>query len=158
MEKKFNASVDTVYGWLTDPKWLEARCLAMGEISAMCKTKKQAGGLNVTMQRRVHRDLNAVIAKVINPDSDIEIVENWSGDATRRTATYQLSLVGKPITVSASIELVAAGKGCVYRIQHIARVKVPLIGGVIEKFVISETEKGCADELEYLAAHLRKTK
>ena len=33
MEKKFNAPVDKVFGLLTDPKWLEARCLALGELS-----------------------------------------------------------------------------------------------------------------------------
>lgn len=110
------------------------------------------------MKRRVHRDLNAIVAKVINPDSDIEIVENWSGDACRRRGTYMLTVVGKPITVTADIELEAAGKACIYRIKHQARVKVPLIGGVIEKFMVSETEKGCADELNYLADYLKKNK
>ena len=42
MEKKFTAPVDKVFGLLTDSKWLEARCLALGELSASCKTKKAA--------------------------------------------------------------------------------------------------------------------
>jgi hypothetical protein len=62
----------------------------MGELSAKCSARK-SGGVQVTMKRRVHRDMNAIVAKVINPDSDIEIVENWSGDASRRTATYARS-------------------------------------------------------------------
>lgn len=81
----------------------------MGELSAKCSARK-SGGVQITMKRRVHRDLNAIVAKVINPDSEIEIVENWSGDASRRTATYTLSLIGKPITVTADIELEAAGR------------------------------------------------
>lgn len=157
MEHKFNASADAVFGLLTNPKWIEARCLAMGELSASCKVKK-TGGITVTMKRRVHRDLNAIIARVLNPDSDIEIVENWLGDAARRTASYMLTVVGKPISVTANIELEAAGKACIYRIQHQAKVKVPLIGGLIEKFVIAETEKGCADELDYLAHYLKTNK
>lgn len=158
MEHKFNASLDTVFGLLTDPKWLQERSLALGELSATCKAKKSNAGLNITMQRRVHRDMNAIVAKVINPDSDIEIVEMWSGDGKSRTATYTLTIVGKPIVVTANIELEVSGKGCVYRIQHAARVKVPLIGGVIEKFVMGETEKGCADELAYLTAYLKTHK
>lgn len=157
MEFKLNCSVEKVYGLLTDPKWLQARSLELGELSAQCLVKK-SGGLNVTMKRRVHRDLPAIVAKVINPDSDIEIVEHWTGDAGKRTATYVLNIVGKPITVNADITLEAAGKGCVYRIEHTAKVKVPLIGGVIEKFVVSETEKGCSDELEYLASYLKTSK
>ena len=157
MEVKLNATADHVFGLLTDPRWLEARSLAMGELSAKCSARK-SGGVQITMKRRVHRDLNAIVAKVINPDSEIEIVENWSGDASRRTATYTLSLIGKPITVTADIELEAAGKACTYRIKHLAKAKVPLIGGVIEKFMIGETEKGCAEELTYLADFLKKNK
>jgi alkyl sulfatase BDS1-like metallo-beta-lactamase superfamily hydrolase len=157
MEVKLNATADHVFGLLTDPKWLEARSLALGELSAKCSARK-SGGVQVTMKRRVHRDMNAIIAKVLNPDSDIEIVEKWSGDGDRRQATYALTIVGKPVTVSADIELEATGKTCVYRITHRGHVKVPLIGGVIEKFVVGETEKGCIDELNYLANYLKKNK
>ena len=156
MEKKFTAPVDKVFGLLTDPKWLEARSLALGELSASCKTKKAAGGATVTMKRRLHRELNAVISKVLNPESDIELEERWLVDKDKRTGTFTLQIVGKPITVTAEFELVPEGKGCVYRIQHQAKVRVPIIGGVVEKFVIGQTEQGCADELDYLADYLKE--
>jgi uncharacterized protein YndB with AHSA1/START domain len=158
MEKKFTAPIDKVFGLLTDPKWLEARCLAMGELSASCKTKKAAAGATVTMKRRVRRELNAIISKVLNPESDIELVEQWSVDKEKRSGTFTLQIVGKPITVTAEFELAPEGKGCVYRIQHHAKVQVPLIGGVVAKFVMGQTEQGCADELDYLADYLKKNK
>jgi Protein of unknown function (DUF2505) len=158
MEQKYSAPVDKVFGLLTDPKWLETRCLAMGELSANCKTKKSAGGVAVTMKRRLHRDLNAVIAKVMNPDSDIELEERWTIEKERRSGTYTLQIVGKPITVSADFEVAPDGKGCVYRIQHRAKVRVPIIGGVVEKFIIGQCKQGCADELNYLADYLKKNK
>ena len=158
VEKKFNAPVDKVFGLLTDPKWLETRCLALGELSASVKTKKAASSVTVTMKRRVHRELNAIIAKVLNPDSDIELEEKWALDNERRSGTCTLPLVGKPFTVTAEFVVAPEGKGCVYRIQHHAKVKVPFIGAVVEKFVISETEQGCADELDYLADYLKKNK
>jgi hypothetical protein len=33
-----------------------------------------------------------------------------------------------------------------------------LIGGMVEKFALGQIEKGCADELAYLAAYLKKNK
>ncbi len=158
VEKKLNAPVDKVFALLTDPKWLEARSLALGELSATCKTKKTAGGATVTMKRRVRRELNAVISKVLNPESDIELVEQWTVDKGRRTGTFTLQVVGKPATVTAEFELAPEGKGCVYRIQHDAKVSVPLIGGVVAKFIMGQTEQGCADELDYLADYLKKNK
>jgi len=156
MEKKFNAPVDKVFALLIDPKWLEARCLALGELSAQCKTKKAAGGATVTMKRRVRRELNAMISKVLSPESDIELVEQWSVDKDSRKGSLALQVVGKPISVTGEFELVPDGKGCIYRIQHHAKVQVPLIGGVVAKFVIGQTEQGCADELDYLADYLKK--
>jgi hypothetical protein len=158
VEKKFNAPVDKVFGLLTDPKWLEARSLALGELSANCKTKKTATGATVTMKRRVRRELNAVISKVLNPESDIELVEQWAIAKDRRSGTFTLQVVGKPVTVTAEFALAPEGKGCVYRIQHDASVRVPLIGGVVAKFVMGQTEAGCADELDYLADYLKKNK
>ena len=158
MAKKFNAAADKVFALLTDPKWLEARCLALGELSATCKTKKAAGGATVTMKRRVRRELNAMISKVLNPESDIELVEQWAADKDSRNGHLTLQVVGKPITVTGEFELVPEGKGCVYRIQHHAKVQVPLIGGVVAKFVIGQTEQGCAEELDYLAGYLKKNK
>jgi hypothetical protein len=158
VERKFSAPVDKVYGLLIDPKWLETRCLALGELSANCKTKKAASGATVTMKRRVHRELNAVISKVLNPDSDIELVEQWSVDQGSRSGSFTMQVVGKPITVTAEFELAPEGKGCVYRIQHHCKVQVLLIGGVVAKFVLGQTEQGCADELDYLADYLKKHK
>jgi hypothetical protein len=158
MEKKLTAPVDKVYALLTDPKWLEERCLALGELSANCKAKKAAAGTTVTMKRRIRRELNAVVSKVLNPESDFELVEKWSGGKDRRDGTFTLQVVGKPITVTAEFELEPDGKGCVYRIQHHAKVDMPFVGGVVAKFVIGQTEQGCADELDYLASDLKKNK
>ena len=157
MEKKYNAPAEKVFGLLTDPKWLEARCLALGELSAKCSTKK-SGGIVVTMKRRVRRELSAVISKVLNPESDIELIEHWKVDKESRGGSFTMQIVGKPITVTADFELVPDGKGCVYRIKHHCKVKVPLIGGIVEKFVLGQTEEGCQDELDYLADYLKKNK
>ena len=157
MEMNFNAPSEKVFRLLTNPKWIEARCLALGELSANVKVKK-AGGVTVTMKRRVRRELNAVISKVLNPESDLEFDEHWSTDGERHSGRYTMQIVGKPISVGAEFELVPQGKGCVYRIRHKAQVRVPLIGGIVEKFVLGQTEQGCADELDYLADFLKNAK
>jgi hypothetical protein len=157
VKKELSTSVEKVYALLTDPKWLEARCLALGELSANCKTKKTPSVV-VTMKRRVRRELNALISKVLNPESDLDFEERWAAAGKGHKGKLTMQIVGKPITVSGDFELVPEGKGCVYCIQHKAKVNVPLIGGVIEKFVLGQTEQGCADELDYLADFLKKHK
>ena len=157
VELKLAASADKAYALLTDHKWLEARCLALGELSASCKAKKTPS-MVVTMKRKVRRELNAMISKVLNPERDIELVEHWRAEGKGQKDELTLQIVGKPITVTGDFELLPEGKGCVYRIQHHAKVNVPLIGGVVAKFVLGQTEQGCADELAYLADFLKKNK
>jgi hypothetical protein len=158
VELKFSAATDKVYAMLTDAKWLEQRCLELGEISASVKVKHTAKGAAIIMQRRIRRDLPALIAKVLSTETDMTIDESWLADGDGYSGSLTLSLAGQPVKVTADFSLMPAGKGCVYHIQHKAKCSVPLIGGVIEKFAIGEVESGCADELDYLAKALKKRK
>jgi hypothetical protein len=160
MEQKYGASIDKVYALLTDPKWLEARSKALGEISAKGKAKKSGGGVTLTMTRRVKRDLPALVAKVLSPEANLVLEEIWSApDADgRRTGTLAIDAVGQPVKITANFELAPAGKGCVYRIAHTCKSSVPLIGGVVAKFAQGEVEAGCSDEFAYLVKYLAEHK
>lgn len=159
MELQFNASVEKVFGLLTDPKWLEARSLALGELSASVKAKKAAGGVVISMKRRVRRDLPGLVAKVMSPEADLHFEETWTpASGGRRAGTLTMDAIGQPVKMTAEFELESAGKGCVYRITHQCKSTVPLVGGAVAKFALGQVEQGCADELAYLAAYLKKGK
>jgi uncharacterized protein YndB with AHSA1/START domain len=158
MQVKFSAPLETVYAAFTDPKFLEQRCLDLGEISADCKVKKAAGGHAVTMKRKVERELPSFLAKLFNPIQTIVIEEKWSDDGEDgKQATYHLEVIGQPVEVSATISLTPSGKGCVYEISHRAKARIPLIGGQIERFVLGQTEAGCKDELDYMVKALKES-
>lgn len=160
MEQKLAASIDKVFALLTDPKWLQERSAALGELSARVKAKKGGGGVSLTMNRRVKRDLPSLVAKVLKPEADLVFEEAWSAPAEggARTGTLAMEALGQPVRMTAAFELAPSGKGCVYRIQHKCKSGVPLVGGVIEKFALGEIESGCADELAYLVEYLKKHK
>ena len=159
MEQKYSAPLDKVFALLTDPKWLEARSAALGELSASVKAKKAAGGVTLTMKRRVKRELPGLMARVMSSESDLAFTETWAAEAEgARQGTLEMEAVGQPVRMSASFELAPAGKGCVYRITHKCKASVPLIGGAVEKFALGQVEAGCADEFAYLVEYLKKNK
>jgi hypothetical protein len=158
MEQKYGATVDQVYGLLTDPKWLEARSHALGELSAKVKAKKSAKGATLTMTRRVRRELPALVAKVLTPESDLQFEETWTRDAEGYTGTLAMDIVGQPVKMTATFSLAPAGKGCVYRIEHVARCSIPLVGGAVARFAQGQIEHGCAEEFAYLVKHLKSAR
>ncbi len=159
MEQKYSASADKVFALLTDPKWLEARSLALGELSAGVKSKKSGGGVALTMKRRVRRDLPGLLAKVMSPESDLVFEETWSAESEGgRRGKLTMEAIGQPVKMTAEFELVPTGKGCVYRITHKCKSSVLLIGGAVEKFALGQVETGCADEFAYLVEYLKKNK
>lgn len=159
MEQKYSASADKVFALLTDPKWLEARSLALGELSAGVKAKKSGGGVALTMKRRVRRDLPGLLAKVMSPESDLVFEETWSAESEGgRRGKLTMEAIGQPVKMTAEFELVPTGKGCVYRITHKCKSSVLLIGGAVEKFALGQVETGCADEFAYLVEYLKKNK
>ena len=120
MEKKFNAPVDKVFGLLTDPKWLEARCLATGRAERELQDEEDPpGAATVTMKRRVRRELSAVISKVLNPESDIELVEQWAVAKHSRSGTLRAADRRQADHGDGRIRTGAGGQGL--RLSHPAR-------------------------------------
>ena len=159
MEQKYNATVDKVFGLLTDPKWLEARSLALGELSARVKARKAGGGVKLAMTRRVKRDLPGLVAKVLSPESELQFEESWSSaEGGGYSGALTIDAVGQPVKITAEFTLEPSGKGCVYRIEHHARCSIPLLGGPVAKWAQGQVEQGCADEFAYLVDHLKKHK
>ena len=157
MEQKYAAPIETVVGLLTDPKWLEARSLALGELSVRVKTKKVGNKVALSMARRVKRELPALVVKVLSPESDLQFEESWIADGDGGyQGTLAMDIVGQPVAMSAEFSLVPAGKGCIFRIEHKAKCGIPLIGGTVAKFALGQIEQGCADEFAYLVGQLKK--
>ncbi len=158
MEQKYAAPVDKVFVLLTDPKWLEARCLALGELAAKVKAKKSGKGVTLSMTRRVKRDLPALIAKVLPSESDLQFEETWTPATGGYTGTLAMQIAGQPVTMTAEFSLQPDGKGCVYRIVHRTKCSIPLVGGTVAKFAQGQIEQGCADEFGYLVDYLKQRK
>lgn len=156
MEQKYNAPIDKVYALLTDPKWLEARSLAVGELSAKVKAKKSAKSVSLSMTRRVKRELPALVAKVLPAESDLQFEETWQPDGDGGySGTLTMDIVGQPVKMTADFSLVPSGKGCVYRIEHRTKCSIPLVGGAVAKFAQAQVEQGCEAEFAYAVKALK---
>jgi hypothetical protein len=152
LEFSLPAPIDTVFERLTDPDYLVERSLALGELSADCSVEEDGDAVVITMRREIERKLPAVLARLFSPRQTVELVERWNTSGRVHKGSYRLSVLGQPVTVSATLELKAADTGkSLYTVSHSAKASIPLVGGKVEAFILSQTEAGARAELEHLA-------
>jgi hypothetical protein len=147
---KFTKSVDEVWAVLCDPDFRVERSAALGELTAECDVEEDGKTVKVHMVREVIRELPSVLAKIFNAKQVLEFVESWQPVKDGWQGTLAIDVKGQPVQISASISLLATADGCEYGVSHRCKAKIPLIGGKVEKFILSQTDSGAVEELDYL--------
>lgn len=150
----FSADVDTVYQLLTDPDFLVERSTALGEEHCECEVEEYEDETVITLERRVRRDLPAFLAKMFNPVQTLKMTETWRPDGASWEGDLEIRVDGQPVVIRGEFTLKPSKKGCVYSVSHSCKAKIPLVGGKVEKFVLSQTGDGAKDELEFVRQKL----
>jgi len=147
---KFSKSVDEVWAVLCDPDFRVDRSIALGELSAECDIEEDGDTVKIHMVREVVRELPSVLAKIFNPKQTLEFVETWQSVKNGWEGNMEIEIKNQPVQLGASISLLATADGCEYSVSHRCKAKIPLVGGKVEKFILSQTDSGALDELSYL--------
>ena len=150
-----NCDVKTAFALLSNPDFLNARNEAIGEMASNCEVEKQGDKTVLHITRRIARkNIPKVLTKVFKPVQTIEFVEEWRADGNNMVGHYTSDIVGMPVNVDAQLKLIETPQGCDYFIDHTAKAKIPLVGRLVEKFIISQTGDGVGAEIDYLNQHL----
>lgn len=154
VSREFAASVDDIYQLLADPDFLVERSEALGEEFCEAEVEEYEDETLINVKRRVRRDLPAFLAKMFNPVQTLNMTETWRPDGDDWEGTIEIRVEGQPVVIRGDFALKASKKGCVYTVSHSCKAKIPLVGGKVEKFVLSQTGEGATDELKYVETKL----
>jgi hypothetical protein len=154
----FSHDAETMFQHLTDPDILVARSVALGDKDVDCEVEDEGRKTTVTLQRTVTRDLPAILAKLFSAENRITQVEKWESVGKGWTGTYTADVAGQPVTLTATFKLKPVGDGCEYSIDYKCKARIPMVGGKVEAFVLSQTETGLKQEMDFVRDYLRKKK
>ena len=154
IEYELDHPAEAVYALLTDKAFLAERIEAVGEDPPNIKISKKGKKLNIELQRAARRDLPKVAARIIGSVQKFTMNESWEPDGEGWSGSYLIEFDGVPGHVAADFDLQPEGDGCVYRITHKPKVKLPVIGKTLEKILASQVEEGCDQEIDYLVDYL----
>jgi carbon monoxide dehydrogenase subunit G len=139
-ELSYAAPPDAVFEMLADPDFRRAVCEAQEVISVEVSLDRDGDGFNLVVdQQQNTKDLPG-FARTFAGDSTQAIQrEVWLGPTG---GNLSIEAPGKPTTVSGTIRLEADGAGTREVVELEIKVKVPLVGGKLEKLLVEKITDG----------------
>jgi hypothetical protein len=152
---EFPHSIDTVYYELTDRDRLMKRYDALGEEVISFHSVHVGLELILTVDRRIHRDVPKMLRNVINSAQVTKMSEKWwPADADWR-GEHHIEIVGQPVAIDATFELIPTKGGCKYVIGQRPTVSIPLVRRKVEKILEKQLSKGFFDLCNCVNGFLR---
>jgi hypothetical protein len=140
-EVSYAASPDRVFEMLADPAFREAAVAAQGVVSAEVDLQRTAaGGFSLTVDQIQRTDDLPSFARSITGDTTRAIQREEWADTTG--GTLKIEAPGKPSAVSGTVTLRPEGSGTVEIVELDVHIKVPLVGGKLEKLLADRIRAG----------------
>lgn len=143
-EITYDAPPAEVYEMLSDPAFREACCAAQDVISADVTVERSGAGFTLTVDQEQHTDDLPSFARTFAGDSTRAIQREVWEDSTG--GTLRIEAPGKPSEIKGTITLRPEGSGSREIIELDLRIKVPLIGGKLEKLLAARVTAGVEAE------------
>jgi hypothetical protein len=154
-ELRYDATAAEVFAMLADPGFRRKSAEAMGVVSMDVSITPAAAGEGM----RVHIDqvqptegVPGFAKRFAGETTNAVQVEEWSSG---RQATISIETPGKPTSVTGTLELRESGDVTTESMQAEIRVKVPLIGGRLERLMADLVAAGMDKEHAVGTAWLR---
>ncbi len=139
-ELSYDAGPDRVFEMLADPAFREAVCAAQDVLSAEVDLERSGAGFSLTVDQQQRTDDLPSFARTFAGDSTRAVQREVWEDSTG--GTLRIETPGKPSEISGTITLRPEGSGTVEIVELELRVRVPLIGGKLEKLMGDKVRNG----------------
>jgi hypothetical protein len=137
---RFDATPDRLVAALTDPAYLEAR-VSPGS-SAGIKVQEVARDAQRLVQEVRSEDYARTMTGGFDRSRTAPSVTTWTWDLAARRATWTWRTEQEArVKIRGSVAVQAAGAGSEMVSEFEAEVKIPLMGGMIEKSIVEEVGK-----------------
>jgi len=152
-ELTYDAPPDEVFAMLADPAFREKCCAQQGVISAEVTLEPAGDGFTLTVDMVQPTDDLPAFARTFAGDSTRAIQREVWADAT--SGTLRIEAPGKPSEVKGTIALHPEGASATREVIELElKIKVPLIGGKLEKLLADKVTAGIESDQAVGVAYL----
>jgi uncharacterized protein YndB with AHSA1/START domain len=136
-ELRYDAPVDEVYAMLGDADFRRRVCEAMDVADHDISVQPHDDGgmaVRIDMLQRT-AGLPGFATRIVGDRTRVIQSETWVPDGDGHAADLDLAIPGKPGHIAGRITLRPAGKGSVERFEGDVVIRLPLVGGRVERLV-----------------------
>ena len=145
----YPGTVDEVVAMYLTPDYLERR---FGQFVVAGSSTVSVEGQRVSFAGTVRPELiPSAASRFVKSDLRITFTEEWTRDEAGARSRTSVTVDGAPVSVEATSTLTGTGTGCSRAVSGNVSVRVPLLGGRIEKEAVSRLGR-VAEREEALAA------
>lgn len=139
-ELHYDAPPAAVFEMLADPEFRQAACAAQDVISSEVTLERDGNGFSLVVDQMQRTDDLPSFARTFAGSSTHAIQREEWADTTG--GTLQIDTPGKPSTLKGTITLRPEGSGTIEIVELEIKVRVPLIGGKLEKLLGDKVAAG----------------
>ncbi len=151
-ELRYDAAPSEVFEMLADPAFRQAACEAQDVISADVQLDREGDGFSLVIDMLQRTDDLPGFARTFAGESTQAIQrETWAG---RDGGDLRIEAPGKPTSMRGTIRLEPDGAGTTEVVELEIKVRVPLIGGKLEKLMADKVTAGMDAEHRAGTAYL----
>jgi carbon monoxide dehydrogenase subunit G len=151
-ELQYDAPPDQVFEMLADPAFRQAACEAQDVISTDIELDRDGDGFTLVIDMLQRTDDLPGFARTFAGASTRAVQrETWTNTSG---GELQIEAPGKPMSMRGTIRLEPDGAGTTEVVELEIKVKVPLIGGKLEKLMADKVTAGMDAEHQAGTAYL----
>ena len=144
-QARYPATSDVVMRMFTDKSFHTRKLDAMGLKNYQILDHALEGAdFRIRIRRKVPMQAPALVKKFFPAESTVVNEERWNTKS--RTGSVVVEPQGVPLEMSCLTALKDQGGECIVSFDWTVKAKIPLVGGALEKFVISDMERLAAEE------------
>lgn len=152
-EHVISADVATVFGLLASERWPAAKDAALRDGSRVVRCDPTPdGGVTLVVSRELPAGVPGFLERLLPRDGRVTQTDAWGpADGEVRGGTWDVDIPGTPASMGGTMRLEPTDAGaCRYVVEGEVAVKVPLVGGKAEGFVVGMFDKLSAKEADVL--------
>ncbi len=151
---RYPAAAATVLKMMTDRGFHERKLAAQDLISSRILEHEFDGQhFRIRIERKVPVQAPGMIKKAAGSETTVVSEERWN--LATRSGRIDVTTQGMPVEMSCEVSLADDGNASVYHQQWVVSARIPVVGGTIEKFIVSDLSNRAAEEARIATEILR---